>query len=221
MKRIAAMSTGYASADPAEQIRIQRSILRAQARGSSLDGFAPEAISAASGATVAGLSAQLQGLTSNKKKAAAELANLNKGFNILTPQMNDAHSAARGLASGFGLLWLTWGNIAPLLAGAAISNSFVQVVKVGSEVNHTLETMRVLTGQTAEETKKLTDQMYAMAQTGPAGPKELAEGMKVLALAGLDAVSVSSAIKDVFNLSVAGDTSMKTAADVLLSLIHI
>ena len=149
------------------------------------------------------------------KLALAENAS---GMKIWTGHANDAHSAARGLASGFGAMWLTWGNIVPLLAGAAVSHTIAGVVKQGAEVNHIMETMRVLTEQTTQETGKLNAQMLEMARTGPIGPKDIAEGMKQLALAGLSATQVASAIKDVSTLSVAGELDMKKASEALTGI---
>lgn len=131
---------------------------------------------------------------------------------------NDAHSAARGLASGFGLLWLTWGNMLPLLTGAAISNSLANVVKIGADVNHTLETIRVLSEESAASIVGLEGTLISLAQRGPIGPKEIAESLKTLSLAGLSVKETGMAINDVMNMAVAGTTSMKNAAETLTSV---
>jgi TP901 family phage tail tape measure protein len=157
-------------------------------------------------------------LTTQANGSAKALADNAAGMKIWTGHANDAHSAARGLASGFGAMWLTWGNIIPLLAGAAVSHTIAGVVKQGAEVNHIMETMRVLTEQTTQETGKLNAQMLEMSRTGPLGPKEIAEGMKQLALAGLNAAQVGSAIKDVSTLSVAGELDMKKASEALTGI---
>src|SRR5690606_100773 len=60
--------------------------------------------------------------------------------------------------------------------------------------------------------------MLELARSGPFGPREVAEAMKTLSLAGLNAKEVGSSIKDVLNFAVAGDTSIKTAADVMSSV---
>lgn len=149
---------------------------------------------------------------------AAKLPSLTSSLGKFTLQSNDAHSAVRGLASGFGALWLTWGSVVPLLAGAAISNSLVQMVKMGAEVQHTFETIQVLSEESAGSVAHLNEQMLTLARTGPFGPREVAEAMKTLSLAGLNAAEVSSSIKDVLNFAVAGTTSIKTAADVMTTV---
>lgn len=131
---------------------------------------------------------------------------------------NDLHSAMRGLASGFNLLWLTWGNLAPLFAGAAISFGVKGVITLGSQVQHTFETIKVLSGETTESVKGLNEQMMAIAESGPVGPLAVAEAMKTLSLAGLNASQVSASIKDVLNFAVAGDVDIKKASDVMTTV---
>lgn len=143
---------------------------------------------------------------------------LGRVFRAMTVDGNDAHSMARGLASGFNLLWLTWGNLAPLFTGAAISYGVKSVVTMGAEVQNTMETIRVLSQETTASVAALNDQMLELARSGPFGPQAIADAMKTLSLAGLDAASVGSAIKDVLNFAVAGTTDLKTAADVMTSV---
>jgi len=132
--------------------------------------------------------------------------------------MGEAHSAARGLASGFGAMYLTWGSLAPLLAGAALSQSFVQSIKIGATVRQELETLRVLSNETTADVKKLEDQLISLAQRGPFGPREVAEAMKVLSLAGLNAQQVSAAVGPALNLALTGGVSIEKAAESLVAI---
>lgn len=129
-----------------------------------------------------------------------------------------AHSMARGLASGFNLLWLTWGSLAPLFAGAAISNGFVQVAKTGMAVEHTFATIQHLGENSAEAIAALNVEMVALGKSGPFGPIEIAEAMKTLSLAGLRANEILAVTQDVLNFSVAGTTDLKTAAETLVAV---
>ena len=45
----------------------------------------------------------------------------------------DGHAAARGLSGSLGTLWMTYGSIAPLLAGAAIGAVFKEATAKGAE----------------------------------------------------------------------------------------
>ena len=145
------------------------------------------------------------------KKATGTMANFNK-------TLNDGHSAARGLASGFGAMWLTWGNLLPLLAGATLSHAFVQTIKMGSEVQHTMQQIRVLSQESAQDVAALEQKLFSLAKNGPIGPMQLAKAMKTLSLAGLSAKEVYAATVDVLNFAVAGDTSIEQAADVMTTV---
>ena len=149
-------------------------------------------------------------------KNLSKLHNWATAFSKFGAEGGYAHSAVRGLASGFNLLWLTWGATAPLLAGAAISNMFVAIIKEGSNVEHTLTKIKALSGATAVEVAGLKKELLAQASSGsPFNPQEIAEAMKTLSLAGLDTKQVFESIKPVLNFSVAGDTSISKAADVI------
>ena len=112
---------------------------------------------------------------------------LNDAFRSHTAVSKDLHSAYRGLASGFGAMWLTWGNVLPLLAGAAVSNAVNSVVRQGMEVDKVLTDMAALADYSAGEMKVLTQAVLDFSGASTYGPKEVADGLKVLALAGLDA----------------------------------
>jgi len=186
-------------------------------------------------ATLSGMSAYYSALQSGKTAAQAmEAANVPvaasmdqvavrakqsaAGLNIFKTQANDVHSAMRGLASGFNLLWLTWGNLGPLFIGAAISNSFMQVAKTGMALEHTLAIIGHVGGASAREVDKLRVAVFELGRTGPFGPLEIAEAMKMLSLAGLEANQILSVTQDVLNFSVAGTTDIKTAAETLMAV---
>jgi len=144
--------------------------------------------------------------------------NLQAAQAALRAEMHELHSAARGLASGFGAMWMTWGSIAPLIAGAAVSSAVVQTIKLGADVQDSLTRMRVLTDESAASVDGLSARMLELSRTGTYGPKEVAEAMKVLALAGQSAEQVGASIKDVLNFSLAGDVSIQTSADTLTTV---
>ncbi len=136
-------------------------------------------------------------------------------FRKLGNDMGYAHSAARGLASGFKLLWLTWGAMAPIFAGAAVSNSLRMMVQQGAAVEHEMTKIRVLSRETSEDVGQLTKKMLDLGYSSQYGPIEIAKAMKTLSLAGLEASEVYEAIRPVLNFATAGDTSIEKAADVL------
>lgn len=160
--------------------------------------------------------------TASNSKAASEatpkVTGLSKAFAGLAGDSNDLHSAARGLASGLNLLWLTWGNLVPLFAGAMFSFGAKNIVTFGASIDHTLSTVRVLSEESSTSINRLNDDLLTLGRSGPFGPLEIAEAMKTMSLAGLDAESVSRSVKDVLNFAVAGTTDIKTAADVMTSV---
>jgi TP901 family phage tail tape measure protein len=136
-------------------------------------------------------------------------------FKKLGDDMGYAHSAARGLASGFNLLWLTWGAMAPIFAGAAVSNSLRMMVQQGAAVEHEMTKIRVLSRETSEDVGQLTKKMLDLGYSSQYGPLELATAMKTLSLAGLNAGQVYEAINTVLNFATAGDTTVAKASEVL------
>ena len=156
--------------------------------------------------------------TMSKKRLTDSGPPLSKSLKSLAIDGNDTHSAMRGLASGFNLLWLTWGNLAPLFAGAAISNGFMQTAKQGMEVAHTLEVVAALGENSTKSMGDLTSELIRLGHNGPRGPLEIAEAIKTLSLAGLEANKILAVTGTVLNFSTSGTTSLQTAADVLVSV---
>ena len=62
------------------------------------------------------------------------------------------------------------GQVAPLLAGATVSHAFVQTVKQGAELEHTLSVIRVLGENTTEAMAGLRHELFEIARSGPFGP---------------------------------------------------
>lgn len=158
------------------------------------------------------------GVHEQVRKVNDEVGKAPPKMKLLSASMSDAHSAARGLASGFGAMFLTWGRIMPLLAGAAASHSFVQSLKVGAEVTQDLETMRVLSQESTSSIAMLESQLVSLGEKGPFGPRQVAEAMKVLSLAGLGAAQVSVALKPALDLAITGNTTIEKSASALVAV---
>lgn len=137
-----------------------------------------------------------------------------------TKMLNDAHSAARGLASGFGAMWLTWGNIGPLLAGAALSNTFMKAAKYGGEFAYQLTFVKALGEESAEAMERLSDRTLKLAKDSLYGPIELANGLRMLAQAGLSADQAMQALPHVTRLATVGELSMAEAGTTLAGVMN-
>lgn len=160
----------------------------------------------------------LAGAVVEVEKADGKLMSLTKTMALFGKETNYTHSLVRGLASGLNLLWLTWGATLPLAAGAAISYTMREVVKEGMAVETELTKMLALGGETEQAVGQLQLKLFELASKGPTGPKEIAEAMKVMTLAGMNASDVYSNIKPVLNFAVGGDTTIAKAADVITSV---
>ena len=172
-------------------------------------------------------------------KAKADLEDMSKGFKKLAIDGNDAHSAmrglasgfdklsingnnlhsvVRGLASGFGALWLTWGATVPLLSGAAISFSLAKAVSLGSEFESVMFSIGEVAGTSAEGVSKLRSTVLDLGTKGMYGPLELAKGLEVLSLAGLNATEALSALGPTLRFAAAGGIDMAKAAEVTVAV---
>ena len=132
--------------------------------------------------------------------------------------MNTLHSSARGLASGFGLLWLTWGQMIPLLTGAALSYGFTRTIKIGADVQQSLSTVAYLGEQSAESVANLSSATVALAKTGPQGPSDIAKALKTLSLAGLNAEESLLALPSAMKFAIAGTVDLQKGAESLVAI---
>jgi len=146
-------------------------------------------------------------------KSAADLKHWSK-------VSNDAHAAARGLAGAVGGLWLTYGNLAPLLAGAALAGGFKAAAKAGAEFAYELTFVKALGGESAEAIDKISASTLAMSKNSLFGPVEMAQGLRVLAQAGLDANDAILALPTTLDLATVGEMGMAEAAITLTGVMN-
>lgn len=129
---------------------------------------------------------------------------------------NEAHALARGLSGSLGTLWMTYGSIAPLLAGATIAGSMVQVMKVGKDLEYQLTFISAITGDTAISMREFGEAV----QGSMFAPEEAAKGLRALAQSGLSSREALEALPSVLKLATVGETDMATAAKASTSIMH-
>ena len=166
----------------------------------------------------AGLLQATDGLEKGIKKVGAAHTEATGKTKTHAAAMRDAHSAARGLASGMGMMWLTWGNIAPLLAGASLSHGFIQAMKAGSEFAYQLTFVKALGEETADSIGRISNAALELSKNSLYGPVELANGLRTLSQAGLSASESMKALPTVIDLATVGEMSMKDAAITLVGV---
>ncbi len=121
--------------------------------------------------------------------------------------MNEGHALARGLAGSLGGLWLTYGSLVPLAAGAALAGSMKAVISAGKDVEYQLKFVQALGGGSVglNNLLHITDQTVVSV-------KEAAEGMRALAQNGLSASDSLKVLPSILNLAVIGEMSVSNAA---------
>lgn len=131
---------------------------------------------------------------------------------------NNLHSMYRGLASGFGAMWLTWGAALPVLTGAAISHSITSMVKQGAELDHTYKTISALGEVAAADIAKMNEEVLRLGASSTYGPREVAKSLETLTLAGLSAKESMEALQPVLDFSKVGGQSLEVAAETLVAV---
>lgn len=128
--------------------------------------------------------------------------------NMLRASLNDAHSAARGLAGSLGLLWVTWGSTVPIVAAAALGGTLRSVFETGKDLEYQLKFVQVLTSGASISIKEFGDTIRGSM----VGPVEAAQALRALAQNGLDAKESMMALPTVLSLATAGEMSLAEAA---------
>lgn len=155
---------------------------------------------AAAGADIAELRRQYELLPSSVKASQIAIQSHNQS-------MEEAHTLARGLAGGLGALWLSYGSLVPLAAGAAIAASLKNIVEVGKDVEYQLQFVAALTRETVP-----LDKFLNITEGTVIGVKAAAEGLRALAQNGLDVKQALQVLPEVLNLSVVGELGVEQAA---------
>ena len=151
-------------------------------------------------------------------QAPAKLNGISDAFKKLSISGNDAHSAVRGLASGFNLLWLTWGNTIPLLMGTAVSMSVSKAVKMGAEFEQSLFVISELAGTSSEAMVQVKEGLLNIGEATKYGPVEAAKALENLTLAGLTATQALGALVPTLNFSSAGGVDPAAGAETLVAV---
>lgn len=141
-----------------------------------------------------------------------------------TAQFTDAqiasHSALRGVSGALGALWLTYGQLGPLLAGAALGAGFKRAAKDGAEFAYQLTFVKTLGGESAESIAKISSAALELSKTGLFGPVELANGLRILSQAGLTAKESIEALPTTMALATVGEMAMEAAALTLVGVMN-
>ena len=142
-----------------------------------------------------------------RRQSASTLENNTKLLGSNTAAMRDAHSVARGLSGSLGALWVTYGSLVPLLAGAAVGGAASQTFNVGKDIEYRLTMMEAL-GNEAVKVGQIMDAVNSSMKT----PLEGAQALQVLAQAGLDTRQSLAALSTTLQLATLGEMEVADAA---------
>ncbi len=154
-------------------------------------------------------------------KTGSALPGLSKGFRKLGDDMGYAHSFARGLASGFNLLWLTWGKLAPLFAGASISYGVAKTFQFGSEIEYNIRFLETLGDLTRTQGKVIREELRKMDESTMFSMTELSKAMLTLSQSGYAAKESLKLTKTSADLATVGMTDMATSTDLLMQVMKL
>jgi TP901 family phage tail tape measure protein len=195
LERMRLLNTKFLAASPGAQLSTAK---EAQVYG-SLGGD----VTAKYGTSAAGLAsntAEYAKLEQAAKASAGAIDHHNQA-------MQEGHAFARGLSGALGTLWITYGSLVPLLAGAAIAGSLKKIYDIGKDVEYQLAFVKALT-----DTPVDLDKFLAITSGTVVSIHEAAEGMRALAQNGLNAQQSLQALPAILNLATIGEMSVSQAA---------
>ena len=142
--------------------------------------------------------------------AAAEEAHLRFG--------RTGHDLFRGLTSGIGMIWLSWGQILPMLGGFAASAGVRAMLQIGTQFEHQMKIIQVLSQETSGTLRGAQQQILEMSTSSLFGLNEMVGGLKALTQAGFTTQDAMKNLKTVMNLSMLGEVSPDQSALFLAGL---
>ena len=118
------------------------------------------------------------------------------------------HQVWRGLAASSGQIWLSWGKFLPMMAGMSIGGSIVKSFNEFREFGWQLEMVGAAAEAGFTEVERLKGEVLSLADSGTIqGPQQLADGLRVLAQAGLTTSDAFKALKGTMDLALVGEIS--------------
>ena len=146
-------------------------------------------------------------------KITAKLDGLVSGVNQAKGVMSKFASSLRGIGAAMQQI----GFIATAM-GAAIVAAFVAGAKAGAIFEDQLIRAQATMRGTQEEYRKVTEAAFEMGRTTIFTAQEAADGLLILARAGLDAEQSIAALRPVLEFALAGAIDVGTAATVLVDI---
>ncbi len=161
---------------------------------------------------VAQAKAKMQQASMSAEAYREHLSRIRQESAMVSARMNSmqAFSAAKsnftGALTGFGTAAATIG-----MAAAPIK----AVVGVSMDFSAAMSKVKAITGATAEDMKKLTEQAELLGRTTPYTATQSAEAMTYLGMAGWNTTQIMAGMPSMLNLATASGSELATVADIL------
>lgn len=155
-------------------------------------------------------------LSTGKMVDPSDVDRLGGSFRKLSADAGTLHGVTRGLAAGFGQLWLAWGQLAPMLTGAGIGFGLKKTFDIGSEVEYNIKFMEVLGDKTKEMGSAVRAELRAIDQTTLFSLTELSKAMVMLGQAGLSPKESLQTLRPAADLATAGMVDLDTSTKLLI-----
>lgn len=143
----------------------------------------------------------------------ANLPKLTSDTHALARANNDLHAAARGAAGGVGLLWTTYGSVAPLVAMAAVAGSTKLAITEGAKFSEQLAFIGLVSDATSEQITRASSVFRNMSFESKFSAVEIATGAKNFAQAGNDIETTMRIMPDLAKFATIGQISLAQASD--------
>ena len=207
----------------AEALAINSAMDRAASAKSSAQQVTVEALrmnNMFNGGLLDGAGKPIKELTDAHARLTPEVNKSKKATEDWTLAHRDAHDVARGLSGALGGLWMTYGQMVPLMAGFAIAASLKEALTAGKDFEYQMKFVQAVSGDTAQQIDKVSASLIQMASSGMFKPVEMAEGMRILAQAGMSTHDALATLPTVMALATVGETDLTAAAETATSVMH-
>jgi len=177
-------------------------------------------------ATIVKLNTDVSKLTVSNKSLQIQLNSVTAAMqrqavaskNVVASSAN-VHAAIRGVSGALGGLWMTYGNILPLMAGFAAAGTAAAAIKQGAAFSYAAKMTAVLDeeqGKAAMSAEKIKEGLLGMRGLRHT-PVELAAGLQEFVKAGASATKAFKDMGEMSKFASLGEIDMKEATKLVVA----
>ena len=132
----------------------------------------------------------------------------------------ELHSAMRGIAGATGQLFLTYGDMLPLVSSFLAAMSVKTAITEYKDLEYQLKFVQAVAQDTTVSIGTMMDALGKASVNAGVAPVEAAKGLRYLAQAGLDTTSALEALPAVMDVARVGELSMENATTTLTGAVN-